>query len=213
MQPWTAGPNFQLLSAEQKARLATGLSYSALTRHLGLRWKHRVPDHLISHAVLWGMSMAVYPPGPASAGIEMQANGSLPVISLYLPVPPVMMWVPQFISGCDLSTSRVSNVEKIWSPSASVNTQAPSMYFMSPDATLSAAQRADILSSIFSPFMFWVVPTASRLVAVPRPGISMLINGRKMKCVTQGVCPSFLLVVPLQPAEQKPREPRRRALF
>src|SRR5262245_46544668 len=92
MQPWTAGPNFLLLSAEQKARLATGLSYSGLTRHLGLRWKHRVPDHLISHAVLWGMSMAVYPPGPASAGIEMQANGSLPVIPLYLPVPPMMMW-------------------------------------------------------------------------------------------------------------------------
>jgi hypothetical protein len=32
---------------------------------------------------------------------------------------------------------------------------------LSPDATLSAAQCADILSSIFSPFMFWVVPTAS----------------------------------------------------
>src|SRR5215831_4611233 len=98
------------------------------------------------------MSIAVYPPGPASAGIVMQANGSLPVIPLYLPVPPVMRWVPQFICGCDLSTSRVSNVEKIWSPSASVNTQAPSMYFLSPDATLSAAHRADILSSIFSPF-------------------------------------------------------------
>src|SRR5215831_10164183 len=58
-----------------------------------------------------------------------------------------MMWVPQFISGCDLSVSRVSKVEKIWSPSLSVNTQAPSMYFLSPDATLSAAHRADILSS------------------------------------------------------------------
>jgi hypothetical protein len=95
-----------------------------------------------------------------------------------------MMWVPQSIFGCDLSTSRVSKVEKIWSPSLSVNTQAPSMYFLSPDATLSAAQRADILSSIFSPFMFWVVPTASKFVAVPRPGMSMLINGRKMKWVT-----------------------------
>src|ERR1700757_3679464 len=49
------------------------------------------------------------------------------------------------------------------------------MYFLSPDATLSAAHRADILSSIFSPFMFCVVPTASRLVAVPRPGMSMLM--------------------------------------
>jgi hypothetical protein len=65
-----------------------------------------------------------------------------------------MIWVPQFICGCDLSVSRVSKVEKIWSPSLSVNTQAPSMYFLSPDATLSAAHRADILSSIFSPFMF-----------------------------------------------------------
>ena len=71
---------------------------------------------------------------------------------LYLPVPPVMIWVPQFICGCDLSVSRVSKVEKIWSPSLSVHTQAPSMYFLSPDATLSAAHRADILSSIFSPF-------------------------------------------------------------
>jgi len=88
------------------------------------------------------------------------------------------------IFGCDLSRSRVSKVEKILSPSLSVNTQAPSMYFLSPDATLSAAQCADILSSIFSPFMFCVVPTASRLVAVPRPAISMLISGRKMKCVT-----------------------------
>ena len=43
----------------------------------------------------------------------MHANGSLPVIPLYLPVPPVMMWVPQSIFGCDLSRSRVSNVEKI----------------------------------------------------------------------------------------------------
>src|SRR6516164_10976676 len=111
-----------------------------------LRSQHTDADHLISHVVLWGMSMAVYPPGPASAGIDMQANGSLPVIPLYLPVPRVMMCVPQFISGCDLSVSRVSKVEKIWSPSLSVNTQAPSMYFLSPDATLSAAQRADILS-------------------------------------------------------------------
>ena len=45
---------------------------------------------------------------------------------------------------------------------ASAKTQAPSMYFLSPEATLSAAHRADILSNIFSPFMFCVVPTASR---------------------------------------------------
>jgi hypothetical protein len=38
--------------------------------------------------------------------------------------------------------------------SESLNTQAPSMYFLSPDATLSAVQCADILSSIFSPFIF-----------------------------------------------------------
>jgi hypothetical protein len=29
----------------------------------------------------------------------LHANGSLPVIPAYLPVPPVMMWVPQFIVG------------------------------------------------------------------------------------------------------------------
>ena len=73
---------------------------------------------------------------------------------------------------------------KFWSPSLSVRTQAPSMYFLSPDSTFSATQRADILSSIFSPFMFWVVPTASRVVALPKLGMSMLIRGRKMKCVT-----------------------------
>jgi hypothetical protein len=38
------------------------------------------------------------------------------------------MWVPQFMSGCGLSMSRVSKVEKIWSPSLSVKTHAPSMY-------------------------------------------------------------------------------------
>src|SRR5215475_6789402 len=111
--------------------------------------------------------------------IVMHANGSLPVIPLYLPVPPVMMWVPQFICGWDLSRSRVSNVEKILSPSASANTHAPSIYFLGPDSTFNATHRADILSSIFSPFMFWVVPTASSVVALPRPGISRLVNGRK----------------------------------
>src|ERR1700692_405429 len=74
----------------------------------------------------------------------MQANGSLPVIPLYFPVPPVMTWVPQSIFGCDLSRSRVSKVEKILSPSRSASTQAPSIYFLSPKLTFSAAQRADI---------------------------------------------------------------------
>jgi hypothetical protein len=69
--------------------------------------------------------------------------------------------VPQLLSGCALSTSRVSKVEKILSPSLSASTQAPSIYFLSPASTLSATQCADILSKIFSPFMFWVVPTAS----------------------------------------------------
>src|SRR6476659_3585045 len=141
----------------------------------------------------------------------MQANGSLPVIPLYLPVPPVMIWVPQFICGCDLSVSRVSKVEKIWSPSLSVNTQAPSMYFFSPEATLNAAHRADILSSIFSPFMFCVVPTASRLVAVPRPGMSMLIRGRKMKCVTYGVVPFLPIGSPRSTPGAKPRSTPERS--
>src|SRR5262249_368398 len=92
---------------------------------------------LISQVVLCGMSMAVYPPAPASAGSALQANGSLPVIPAYLPVPPVMIWVPQApFSPIDLSTSRVSKVEKILSPSLSANTQAPSIYFLSPEATL-----------------------------------------------------------------------------
>src|SRR5712691_3814939 len=56
--------------------------------------------------------------------------------------------------------------------------------FLVADATFSAAQRADILSSIFSPFMFWVVTTASSVVALPSSATSMVINGRKMKCVT-----------------------------
>ena len=56
--------------------------------------------------------------------------------------------------------------------------------FLVADTMFNAAQWADILSSIFSPFMFWVVPIASSAVAVPSPAMSMLINGRKMKCVT-----------------------------
>ena len=39
----------------------------------------------------------------------------------------VMMCVPHFMSGCDLSRSRVSKLEKIMSPSASASTQAPSI--------------------------------------------------------------------------------------
>jgi hypothetical protein len=39
----------------------------------------------------------------------------------------------------------VSKVEKILSLSLSASTQAPSMYFLSPDATFSATQRADKL--------------------------------------------------------------------
>src|SRR6266498_1031434 len=96
----------------------------------------------------------------------MQANGSLPVIPLYFPVPPVMMRLPQSIFGCDLSRSRVSKVEKILSPSLSASTQAPSMYFLSADATFNAVHRADIFSNIFIRFMFWVVPTASSALDV-----------------------------------------------
>jgi hypothetical protein len=49
------------------------------------------------------------------------------------------------------------------------------------------------LSSIFSPFRFSVVPTASSRVAVPRPETSRLSTGRKMKWVTYGVVP-FLAI-------------------
>ena len=40
---------------------------------------------------------------------------------------------------------------------------------------LKAVQRADILSNIFSPFMFSVVPTASNKVAVPTPETSRVV--------------------------------------
>jgi hypothetical protein len=43
------------------------------------------------------------------------------------------------------------------------------MYFLSPEAMFNASHRADILSNIFSPFMFSVVPTASSAVTVPTP--------------------------------------------
>src|SRR6478735_1796566 len=134
----------------------------------------------------------------------LHANGSRPVIPLYLPVPPVMTWVPQFISGWLLSRSRVSKVEKILSPSVSARMQAPSMYFLSPDATFSATQRADILSSIFSPFMFWVVPTASSMVAFPSSPTSRFCTGRKMKWVTYGVVPFFWSCANPCPADNAP---------
>src|SRR5215471_21364407 len=133
---------------------------------------------LISHVVLCGMSIANEPEGsPAGVGLVMHLNGSRPVIPAYLPVPPVMMWVPQSISGCDLSRSRVSNVENTISPSLSVSWQAPSMYFFPAESMLTAVHFAFILSSIFSPFMFSVGPTASSTVALPTFGTSMLDNG------------------------------------
>src|SRR5712691_11544133 len=90
----------------------------------------KLQAYLISQVVLCGMSIANEPAGsPAGVGFVMQANGSRPVIPAYLPVPPVMVWVPQSIFGCDLSRSRVSKVENTMSPSLSVSVQAPSMYF------------------------------------------------------------------------------------
>jgi hypothetical protein len=75
---------------------ATSSQCGGIHRSLILtRWPSRCGRpkfyHFISQVVLCGMSIAVYPPGPASAGIVIQANGSLPVMPLYLPVPPVMM--------------------------------------------------------------------------------------------------------------------------
>jgi hypothetical protein len=47
---------------------------------------------LISHVELCGMSIAKEPSGsPAGVSTVMQANASVPVIPLYLPVPPVMI--------------------------------------------------------------------------------------------------------------------------
>ena len=65
--------------------------------------------YLISHTVLCGMSIAYEPAGsPAGVATVTQANGSVPVIPLYLPVPPVMIWVPQSIFGCALSRSALN---------------------------------------------------------------------------------------------------------
>jgi len=95
-----------------------------------------------------------------------------------------MVWVPQFICGCDWSRSRVSKVENTTSPSLSVSAQAPSMYFFPPESMLTAAHFAIILSSIFSPARFSVGPTASSATALPTPGMSMLDMGWNTKCVT-----------------------------
>ena len=43
-------------------------------------------------------------------------------------------------------------------PNVLVFAPAASMCFLSPDVNFSATHRADILSSIFSPFMFYVIP-------------------------------------------------------
>src|SRR5262245_6220874 len=90
---------------------------------------------------------------------------------------------------------------------------APSMYFLGPESTLNAVHRADILSSIFSPFMFWVVPTASSKVAVPRPATSRLCTGRKMKWSRRASFPFSLLFGLRQVLGQKPRGQRREATF
>ena len=55
--------------------------------------------------------------------------------------------------------------------------------FLGTESTLNAVHRADILSNIFSPFMFWVVPTASSKVAEPDRGPRDL-HGRENEGVT-----------------------------
>src|SRR5262245_34204369 len=84
------------------------------------------------------------------------------------------------ISGCDLSTSRVSKVE---TPSLSSSTQAPSIYFLPPESMLNAVQRADILSNIVWRFMFSVVPTACDRVVVASPETSRVGSCRNMNGV------------------------------
>jgi hypothetical protein len=144
--PKIAGPGDRLIAPRRRRVI---IRQHRLARER-LDWYPRpLPPHyfLISQLVSCGMSIAVYPFEPARAGIELQANGSLPVMPAHFPVPPVIICVPQFMAACDLSTSRVSKVEKILSPSLSARTQAPSIYFLSRDATLSAVQCADILSA------------------------------------------------------------------
>ena len=76
---------------------------------------------------------------------------------LYLPLPPVMICVPHFMSGWEASRSRVSKVEKITSPSLSVSAQpidvllvaqfhiergAPSRHFVEHRLALQVLRRA-----------------------------------------------------------------------
>ena len=107
------------------------------------------------------------------------------LISVVLAVLAVILQLPQAMSGCDLSTSRVSKVENL-SPSASASTHAPSINFLGLESTLNASQRADILSSIFSPLMLSVVPVASSRVTEPTPSILMVCKGRKT-CVRMAI--------------------------
>src|SRR6266567_131134 len=53
----------------------------------------------------------------------------------------------------------------------------PSMYCLPPASMLTAVHFAFMLSSILSPFIFSVGPTASSEVALPAPGTSMLDKG------------------------------------
>ena len=68
---------------------------------------------------------------------------------------------------------------------------APSMNFLPPESMLSAVQRAAILSSIFSPFMFWVVPTASKERRGPHPSDLEALHGAEDEMRHVGRRPDF----------------------
>jgi hypothetical protein len=78
---------------KEKPGCWAGLLSNAFGVSAPLRFAREAESYpLITHVVLCGMSIAKEPSGsPDGVGFEMQANGSFPVIPLYLPVPPVMI--------------------------------------------------------------------------------------------------------------------------
>ena len=113
---------------------------------------------------------------------EMQANGSRPVIPLYLPVPPVMRWVPQSIFGCALSRSRVSKRREydvavgVGQRAGAVDPFLPARTRRSPPRTSPSSCRTSDPPAVFS-----VGPTASSATTLPTPGMSTVPRGSRVQ--------------------------------
>jgi hypothetical protein len=101
----------------------------------------------------------------------------------YLPVPTAITCVPQFISGRDLSRSRVPKVEKICRrPRLPARTRRRYSFYRRTERSVPDGG----LTSCRTSFALHVFGRTDRLKQspVPTPGTSMLVRGRKMKCVT-----------------------------